>query len=31
MNKSFVNSFIILPIQLLYVFRYLELDIDYGK
>ena len=31
MNESLVNSFIILPIQLLYVFRYLELDIDYGK
>ncbi len=31
MNKSFVNSFIILPLQLLYVFRYLELDINYGK
>lgn len=31
MNKSFVNSFIILPLQLLYVSGYLELDINYGK
>lgn len=31
MNKSFVNSFSILPLQLLYVFGYLELDINYGK